>query len=244
MTARRDIRGEMRNLLLDRATADRLLTGHVDPDDAPPGYAGVAEVLRSASSFPLLDPEREQATVAAMVEEIRTHLLAPSPDRQRRSIKRLVRAKVMVLAVGATLVGTTSLAFAGALPGAAQAVAHTMLARIGVSVPGPARPVTMDPGADGIIVPRPPTLTSSPHPSVEPSPTGSHGQSGQPHGQSGQPHGQSGQPHGQSGQPHGQSGQPHGQSGQPHGQSGQPHGQSGQPHGGNDSSSPSEGSTS
>ena len=229
----------MRKLLLDRDTADRLLTGHVEPDDAPPGYAHVAELLRSASSCPPIDAERERATVAAMVEELRSHLEDEPPIRPRRPITRFARAKVVALAVGAMLVGTTSLAFAGALPGAAQGVAQTMLATIGVRVPGPNADATTRPSS----VPARPRITPSPFPSAEPSPGAGHGQAGQPHGQAGQPHGQAGQPHGQAGQPHGQAGQPHGQSGQPHGQSGQPHGQSGQPHGqsgqphGNDHSS-------
>ena len=35
---------------LDDDTAERLLAGRVGPDDAPPGYAGVAAILQSASA--------------------------------------------------------------------------------------------------------------------------------------------------------------------------------------------------
>ena len=51
MTEPRDVQDEMRNLLLDRETADRLLSGSVAPDDAPPGYAGVAGLLRSCAQL-------------------------------------------------------------------------------------------------------------------------------------------------------------------------------------------------
>jgi hypothetical protein len=209
MTSRRDIQGEMRNLLLDRDTADRLLTGRVEPDDAPPGYARVARLLRAASSLPPIDPGREHVTVSAMVEGIRSHLPAEAPRRERRSLRRLVRAKIVTVAVGATLVGTTSLAFAGALPGAAQGVAQTVLAKIGITVPGPNAHAGTHPDTRGPSTPASPAAATGSHPTDHPSTGRGPGQSSQPHGQSGQPHGQSGQPHGQSGQPHGQSGSAH-----------------------------------
>ena len=211
MTGSRDIRGEMRNLLLDRDTAERLLAGRVDPDDAPPGYARVAAILSAASNIPPLDPARERATVAAMVEEVRAHLRSGAPATGRSTARGLVRAKIVAIGVGAMLVGTTGLAVAGALPDPAQRVVHTMFAKVGIEVPDS----TGDGDSEGETTPTTPPAVPS---------NATHGQSGQPHGQSGQPHGQSGQPHGQSGQPNGQSGQPHGQAGQPHGQAGQPHG--------------------
>ena len=196
MTRRRDIGGEMRNLLLDRDTADRLLTGHVEPDDAPPGYSRVALLLRAASSLPPIDPERERATVSAMVEGIRSHLVPEPSRRERTPVRRLVRAKIVAIAVGAMLVGTTGLAFAGALPGAGQGVAQTMLAKIGITVPGPNLHAGTHPATSGSSVPASPSLAAGSHPSDDPSNGAGHGQSGQPHGQSGQPHGQSDEPHG------------------------------------------------
>ena len=38
----------MRAVRLDDETADRMLAGVVDPADAPPGYAAVAELLETA----------------------------------------------------------------------------------------------------------------------------------------------------------------------------------------------------
>ena len=52
-------------------------------------------------------------------------------------MKHLHRTKIAVLVVGCTLIATTGLAYAGALPGAAQSVASSMLAKLGVMVPGP-----------------------------------------------------------------------------------------------------------
>ena len=247
----------MRKLLLDRDTADRLLTGHVEPDDAPPGYAHVAELLRSASSCPPIDAEREHATVVAMVEELRSHLEDEPPSRQRRPVTRFARAKVVVLAVGAMLVGTTSLAFAGALPGPAQGVAQTMLATIGITVPGPNPHATTHPSR----VPAPSvsrhrrSRRSSLRPGQGTARPGNHtarpgNHTARPGNHTARPGNHTARPGNHTARPgnhHGQAGQPHGQAGQPHGQAGQPtarratHGQR-QPHG-NDNSSTDNGRT-
>jgi hypothetical protein len=50
---------------------------------------------------------------------------------------RFVRAKVIGAVALSTVIGTAGLAMAGALPGSAQGVASSMLAKIGVSVPHP-----------------------------------------------------------------------------------------------------------
>ncbi|MEO8425010.1 MAG: hypothetical protein ABI595_14020 [Actinomycetota bacterium] len=268
MTGPRDLQGEMRKLLLDRDTADRLLSGSVAPDDAPPGYAGVAGLLRSCTRLSTPDGKRERATILAMTETIRSRRSASPSVFGRAAARRPLRLKLVGVGVGAMLVGTSGLAFAGELPAPAQRIAHTVFASIGVDIPTPDAPASPEGVPNGSEPPR----------SVEGSPiatkgdaissiarnhvgrAGAHGahgvtvsteasdghsQAGQPHGQSEQPHGQSGQPHGQSEQPHGQSGQPHGQPAQPHGQSGQPlgqsegpHGNSGEPHGHSDATHP------
>ena len=67
MTPWDDSEDEMRGLFLDRDTADRLLAGAVEPDDAPPGYAEVARLIRAAGAPPN-SPElmaEEQAVAAA-----------------------------------------------------------------------------------------------------------------------------------------------------------------------------------
>ncbi len=138
MIGRDDPVGEMRTACLDRDTADRLLAGRVEPDDAPPGYAHVASLLKAASHLSLAEPGREKATIAAMAEEIRSRLATTRPPTPRRFVvKRLFRAKLVGIVIGATLVGTTGLAFAGGLPGAAQGIASVMLAKVGITVPGP-----------------------------------------------------------------------------------------------------------
>ena len=253
MTEPRDVQDVMQNLLLDRGTADRLLSGSVAPDDAPPGYAGVAGLLRSCARPLPLDDARERTTIIAMKQRIGSRPAEPSVSG--RATGRWLRLKLVGVGVGALLVSTSGLAFAGGLPAPAQRVAHTVFASIGVEVPTPEVP-TLPEGSrpdvssvDPSTGPRGDAISSIAKNHV--GRAGEHGaavstvasdgrsQAGQPHGQANEPHGQSDQPHGQSDQPHGQSDQPHGQSGLPHGQSNEPHGQSDQPHGHSDDTHPS-----
>ncbi len=133
------LENDMRDLLLDPETVDRLLAGRVDPDDAPPGYSEVATLLTELSND-LPEPERraEAETVAAMAEIVRSSVRRIDPPVPLRPTakRRLVRAKIASLVVVGTLGGTTGLAFAGALPDAAQDVASAVLAKVGITVPG------------------------------------------------------------------------------------------------------------
>jgi hypothetical protein len=130
-----DFDNEMKRLPIDPDTADRLLAGSIAPQDAPPGYEGVAALLATTADGSLpgeLSREAETiAAVAAVVRSSQTQLKKPP----RRST--MPRVKLASALVAAALVGTTGLAFAGSLPGAAQDVASEMLAKVGVTVPGP-----------------------------------------------------------------------------------------------------------
>jgi hypothetical protein len=135
MSLWRDLEGEMQRLPLDAHTADRLLAGSVAPEDAPPGYAGVATFLAAAADSSRaedLPGESEAVTLlAAVVRSSQIEITRPS----RRSI--VPRLKLATAFVTVAIAGTTGLAFAGSLPGAAQSIASDMLAKAGVSVPGP-----------------------------------------------------------------------------------------------------------
>jgi hypothetical protein len=252
MIGPRDPGDEMRNLLLDRDTADRLLSRAVAPDDAPPGYAGVAGLLRSCAQLPPPDAVRERATIVAMTQRIRSHRPATPSIHGRVAAGRSVRLKLVGVGVGAMLVGTSGLAFAGELPAPAQRFAHTVFGSIGVDIPTPELPSHHD-ATGGSEPPTPstgfPTTKGDEISGLARDHTGRTGEHGalvsgeasDGHGQAGQPHGQSDRPHGQSDQPHGRSSQPHGQSGQPHGQSDQPHGHAGEPHGRSDGTHPAQG---
>jgi hypothetical protein len=136
MTAWGDVRDEMRRMPVDPRTADRLLTGRMDPDDAPPGYAGAARLLQTARAEAApAELRKEPETIAAMAA-IRLRPAGHAGVVRRRTMTRSLKLKIGASALVAALMGSTGLAVAGALPGPAQTAAAHVLARIGVSVPG------------------------------------------------------------------------------------------------------------
>ncbi len=138
MTPWDDFEDEMRGLFLDRDTADRLVAGAVEPDDAPPGYAEVARLIRAAGAPPTPAEVigEEQAVAAAARVASRTTPHSPVPLTRRSSVRsRFFRVKFAALVVAGTVLGTTGLAAAGVLPDAAQNAASSVLSSIGISVP-------------------------------------------------------------------------------------------------------------
>ena len=130
----RDLESEMQRLPLDTDTADRLLAGSVAPEDAPPGYAGVATLLAAVADSPAAgDFSRESETVGLIAAVVRSSQPKTTEPRRRSIVPRLRLATAFATVA---LAATTGFAFAGSLPGAAQDVASTMLAEVGVSVPG------------------------------------------------------------------------------------------------------------
>jgi hypothetical protein len=130
---------EMHPVAMDTDTADRLLAGAIAPADAPPGYAEVARLLQALTAEATLDElARETETVDTVAAALRS-----CPDTCSKSPRRsfmpfaLSRARLTVALGAAALACSASLASAGALPGAAQDVASLMLAKMGISVPGP-----------------------------------------------------------------------------------------------------------
>jgi hypothetical protein len=126
----------MQRFPLDANTADRLLAGSVAPADAPPGYAGVANFLAAVADSSRAEslPGESGAVVllAAVMRSSQTEIISRPSRRSNLSRLKLATAFVTV-----ALAGTTGLAFAGSLPGAAQSIASDMLAKAGVTVPGP-----------------------------------------------------------------------------------------------------------
>ncbi len=122
---------------LDIQTADRLLAGAVAPKDAPPGYADLARLLDATWAEPIPDElGRETEVVAMMAAAVR----GPAGDDAPSPTKRLARSsvsrvRIMSALVAAGLACGTGLAWAGALPGPAQDVASSVLAKVGISVP-------------------------------------------------------------------------------------------------------------
>ena len=123
---------------LDPETARRLLDGHVAPDDAPPGFSGVAALFDAARGFTSAPGSVDEAsTVAAMQAVVLERLDSPTIDPRRRNVRTKVLAAKTAAATTVVLLGAgTAAAATGSLPGAAQSTASDMLSKIGVSVPG------------------------------------------------------------------------------------------------------------
>lgn len=138
MTTWSDLPDEMRSLMLDDDTLERLVAGRVDPDDAPPGYSEVARVLDAATTsvddVELLHEVEDVAAARALVRH-GTPGQAPSDGRSMQMKRRSHRIKIAGLVVLGTLAGSTGLAAAGVLPDAAQDAFAGVLERVGISVP-------------------------------------------------------------------------------------------------------------
>ena len=128
--------GEMRPIRLDSRTADRLLSGALSPDDAPPGYAGVSQLLAAAGSG-LGAPESvpELSTVAAMEAAVLGHVTSGTAHEEKKMLSKVLTIKAAAV-MAVVLSAGTAAAATGSLPGGAQSTASMVLAKIGISVPG------------------------------------------------------------------------------------------------------------
>jgi hypothetical protein len=139
MTFWSDLNSEMQIVLLDADTADRLLAGSVAPEDAPPGYGPLVRLLEIASAE--ASPKelaREAETVAAMKCELRSPVHRNIASSRRSFMPfTLSRPRLTAAIVAAAFAASVGMASAGSLPGAAQDVASEMLAKVGITVPGP-----------------------------------------------------------------------------------------------------------
>jgi hypothetical protein len=136
MTFSSDMEVEVHRVPLDLNTADRLLAGAIAPEDAPPGYAGVARLLEAASSEPKAEElTGEEEIVAIVASVIRSSSQVSSPSGRRPFLPALSRPRVAAALVAVGLVCSVGLASAGALPGIAQDIASAALTKLGISVP-------------------------------------------------------------------------------------------------------------
>ena len=129
-----DLPHEMPIGTIDEGTTDRLLAGRIDPDDAPPGYAGVARILQAAGSLPRSEHLSREAELVAAAREV-MGLRAPPGGGAGGSRTRHRRALAGLIVTGA-LLGIPGLAAANALPDPAQHAVSRVLDKVGISVPG------------------------------------------------------------------------------------------------------------
>ncbi len=109
---------------LDQNTAERLLAGRLDPADAPPGYARVADLLATAAS-PQHGAEEQAGKAAAMAAYkavVRTRAPSPPIPQRSRMFTKLFTIKVVAAAVLSILAVGAAAAETGNLPAPAQRV--------------------------------------------------------------------------------------------------------------------------
>ncbi len=96
----------------------------------------VGELLDALRRPPLAEETASELLMLNMIHANREASTA-SHSEVKTTVKRHTRLATIALATAATMALTGGLAYAGALPGAAQSTASDALARVGVSVPGP-----------------------------------------------------------------------------------------------------------
>jgi hypothetical protein len=135
MSSWSDMDNQVHSVALDLDTADRLLAGTVAPEDAPPGYAGVARLLDAVWSEPPAKPADEDAIVAKLAAVVRSTPRSASSPTRGRAKRRITRPRVAAALVAAGLVCFAGLASAGRLPDPVQDIVSAAFDKVGISVP-------------------------------------------------------------------------------------------------------------
>jgi hypothetical protein len=138
---------------LDEETAERLLTGELDPGQAPPGFADVAALLAAATAAP---SDQELAGKEAALAELRavTRARVAATRRSARPVRRRRVGLAAVVVVGALVTGGAAAAATGRLPEPLQEATRRVLGTGGRADPdapgGQPAPGTPSPGASRV----------------------------------------------------------------------------------------------
>ncbi len=123
---------------------ERLLSGSIDPDDAPPQLKELVGLIRAArapvSGAP---PAADQALVAAIADEVRrsAQLGQVPASHYLRHLRRVPSARVATVTAALMLTGGFAAAAAtGTLPAPVQHAISHGFARVGISLPDPQIP--------------------------------------------------------------------------------------------------------
>ena len=129
---------------LDDDTAERLLSGRLDPLDAPPPYAAVARLLRAAAAPPT---QGELAGEPAALAAFRSRQARPRPSAGGRSRRRLV-----AVALAGTLVagGLWTAQGADLIPGLRSPTGGAAAGGSGSSAPRPGGTAARGSGVQGV----------------------------------------------------------------------------------------------
>src|SRR6266542_399290 len=123
-------------LALDEGTAERLLTGGLDPADAPPAYMRTAMVLEAIAAPPSSDELADEAAAVATLAAVARSSPHRAARRRPTVFTKVLSAKMAAAAAIAALsVAGVAGAATGTLPDPAQRVAHQVLGAAGVPAP-------------------------------------------------------------------------------------------------------------
>lgn len=122
---------------IDPGTADRLASGRLAADDAPPGYRRGAALLQTAGSGTGHLGSSAGADVAAVSNAVRElHGRTRTPSRRTRMPSTLIIAKALAALSAVTLSGSVAAAATGNLPTALQDRVANAVEHVGVNLPG------------------------------------------------------------------------------------------------------------
>lgn len=113
--------GEMAKPPIDDRTLDRLLSGSMAPEDAPPGFDQVARIVRAAqspaTSGELAGEKGVVSMAAAAVSGPVQASLTPGSKRRRRMVSKLATVRAAAITAAAVLgAGAAAAAATGSLP--------------------------------------------------------------------------------------------------------------------------------
>ncbi|HUQ39079.1 MAG TPA: hypothetical protein VM030_02910 [Acidimicrobiales bacterium] len=121
---------------LDTDTADRLLSGAVRPEDAPPGLQDVAGLVADARAVPA-ETAVPAALVAGLVQTIQgTPVPARTLQRTPSMLARILRPKTAMAAIAAVLFSASAAAAgSGSFPEPAQDGIADVARHVGIDLP-------------------------------------------------------------------------------------------------------------
>jgi hypothetical protein len=156
-------------LALEDETVERLLAGELSPDQAPPGYAEVAELLAAATAAPTHGELAGQAAALAELRAVTRARRAPAHVRRAtRPPRRRWAGLAAVALVGALVTGGAAVAATGQLLEPVRDVTRSILDTVGgtksaaPTAPGPpaSAPATRAAGPGGGGQGPPPTAAA------------------------------------------------------------------------------------
>jgi hypothetical protein len=134
---------------VDRDTADRLLTGRLDPADAPPGYDAVARLLAAATG-PASHEELagERTVMAEFAAMTGSRPATPIARRTGKPSKLGIKAAAAIVAAALSIGGVAAAATTGLLAKPARLVGGQAPSSSGAGPAGPARGEAAGAGLD------------------------------------------------------------------------------------------------